>query len=51
LNFDAAIEVAQQLAARQTYFTHLSHDYDHDEVNARLPEGIALAFDGLVCPI
>jgi phosphoribosyl 1,2-cyclic phosphate phosphodiesterase len=47
LHFDAAIELALELGARQTYFTHLSHDYDHDVVNAELPAGIALAYDGL----
>lgn len=47
LHFEAAIEVAQRLGARKTYFTHLSHDYDHDETNASLPESIELAYDGL----
>jgi phosphoribosyl 1,2-cyclic phosphate phosphodiesterase len=42
-----AIEVAQALGAEQTYFTHLSHDFDHDVTNATLPPGIALAYDGL----
>lgn len=46
-HFAKAIEVAQELAADQTYFTHLSHDYDHDVTNAALPTGIALAYDGL----
>jgi phosphoribosyl 1,2-cyclic phosphate phosphodiesterase len=46
-HYEAAIEVAQNLGARMTYFTHLSHDYDHDVVNAQLPRGIELAYDGL----
>lgn len=46
-HYDKAIEVAQALGARQTYFTHLSHDYDHDVTNAALPPGIELAWDGL----
>lgn len=46
-HFEQAVEVAQQIGARQTYFTHLSHDYDHDEVDAALPKGISLSFDGL----
>ena len=46
-HFDAAIEVAQELGARMTYFTHLSSDYDHDKTNAELPPGIQLAYDGL----
>lgn len=51
LHFDAAVELALELGARQTYFTHLSHDYDHDVVNAELPAGIALAYDGLKIPV
>lgn len=47
LHYDAAIEVAQTIRASRTYFTHLSHDYDHDKVNPQLPPGIELAYDGL----
>lgn len=50
-HFEKAVEVARALDARKTYFTHLSHDYDHDVVNASLPEGMELAYDGLPIPI
>jgi phosphoribosyl 1,2-cyclic phosphate phosphodiesterase len=46
-HFEKAVEVAQALGAKKTYFTHLSHDYDHDVTNAALPKGIELAYDGL----
>ena len=46
-----AIEVAQEIGAHQTYFTHLSADYDHDVTNRELPDRIALAFDGLRIPL
>jgi phosphoribosyl 1,2-cyclic phosphate phosphodiesterase len=42
-----AIAVARELAPRQTYFTHMSHDLDHEATNAALPPGMALAYDGL----
>ena len=43
-----ATELALKLGAKQTYFTHMSHQIGfHDEVCAELPEGIDLAFDGL----
>jgi len=47
-HFEKAIEVAQQLGAETTYFTHLSHDYDHDITERdELPPDIRLAYDGL----
>lgn len=50
-HFEQAVEVALRIGARQTYFTHLSHDYDHDKVNAELPPGISLSWDGLRIPL
>lgn len=51
LHFEAAIETAQRIGAKTTYLTHLSHDYDHDRVEADLPLGIRLAYDGLQVPL
>lgn len=42
-----AVEVARQIGARQTYLIHLTHEVDHDAVNATLPAGVELAWDGL----
>ena len=43
-----ATMIAQKVGARQTYFTHMSHQIGfHDEVCNELPEGIDLAYDGL----
>jgi phosphoribosyl 1,2-cyclic phosphate phosphodiesterase len=42
-----ALDVVSRFRPRQTYFTHLSHDFDHEEVDARLPSGVSLAYDGL----
>ncbi len=46
-HLDAAVAAARQIDAGRTFFTHLSHDFDHAKVEAELPEGISLAFDGL----
>ena len=45
-----AIEVAGRIGARQTYFTHMCHDLPHAETCASLPDGMALAYDGLTLP-
>lgn len=47
LTVEQAIEVAQQLKPRQTYFTHCACRLDYDKVNAFTPEGIEMGYDGL----
>ena len=43
-----AVQVAREIGAEQTYFTHVSHQLGlHDEVNATLPPGMQLAHDCL----
>jgi phosphoribosyl 1,2-cyclic phosphate phosphodiesterase len=43
-----AVALAQELQVPQVYFTHISHQLGlHEEINAELPAGMALAYDGL----
>jgi len=46
-----AVEVARRVGAKQTYFTHMSDDLEHEATNAALPAGMALAYDGLRLPL
>ena len=44
---DEAVDVARRIGARTTYLIHLTHEVEHEEVEAELPEGVQLAYDGL----
>ncbi|MFH1429533.1 MAG: MBL fold metallo-hydrolase [Candidatus Margulisiibacteriota bacterium] len=47
-NLEEAIEAAQRIGAKKTYFTHIAHQIEHEKVSRGLPDGIDLAYDGLV---
>lgn len=46
-----SVEVAKTIAAKETWLIHLAHEVEHDEVEATLPAGIRLAYDGLVLDV
>ena len=46
-----SLEIVKQLNPKQTYFTHMTHDVEHHSTNARLPENVQLAYDGLVVEV
>ena len=48
-NLAEAIDVVQELKIPKAYFTHVSHQLGkHEEIESELPDGIHLAYDGLV---
>jgi phosphoribosyl 1,2-cyclic phosphate phosphodiesterase len=50
-SLDEAVEMAVRIGARQTYFTHMTHDLLHADTCNSLPPDITLAYDGLVVDV
>src|SRR5574344_1130259 len=51
-NLEQALESAKRIGAKQTYFVHMRHQMGlHSVIDAALPEGINLAYDGWVSNI
>ncbi len=44
---EQALEQVARLRPRQAYLTHLSHDLEHADIQASLPDGVAVAHDEL----
>jgi len=44
---DEAVDVAKQIGAARTFFTHTTHQLGYAETNSYLPNGMELAYDGL----
>ena len=42
-----SVELVEKIAPKRAFFTHISHDLDHETTNASLPAHIRLAHDGL----
>jgi phosphoribosyl 1,2-cyclic phosphate phosphodiesterase len=42
-----SLKLVRELKPKRAWFTHICHDLGHVETNARLPEGVRLAYDGL----
>lgn len=46
-----ALEVVADLKPRRTFFTHMAHDLEHRATDRELPDGVRLAYDGLLLEI
>ena len=51
LSIPEAMEVARELAPAQTFFTHMTHNVDHEELSRLLPPGMAPAHDGMAIEV
>jgi phosphoribosyl 1,2-cyclic phosphate phosphodiesterase len=44
---EQSLRLVSELKPERAWFTHIAHDLPHEETNARLPENVRLAYDGL----
>jgi phosphoribosyl 1,2-cyclic phosphate phosphodiesterase len=45
-HLEKSVAIVEQLKPQRAFFTHMSHDLDHNATNAKLPPYIRLAYDG-----
>lgn len=48
---EAALAAIERVAPSHAYLTHLSHELEYQDMRARLPQGVELAYDGLNLPL
>jgi phosphoribosyl 1,2-cyclic phosphate phosphodiesterase len=48
---EESLHTVDLLKPKRAYFTHISHDLLHAAVEAKLPPGVHMAYDGLEIPI
>jgi phosphoribosyl 1,2-cyclic phosphate phosphodiesterase len=46
-----ALECARECGAKHTWLTHLGHENDHAALEATLPAGVRVAYDGLALEV
>jgi phosphoribosyl 1,2-cyclic phosphate phosphodiesterase len=46
-NVEQSLALVEELRPKRAWFTHICHDLGHAETNARLPNNVQLAYDGL----
>jgi phosphoribosyl 1,2-cyclic phosphate phosphodiesterase len=44
---EESLALLERIGAGASYLIHLCHDVDHDELEAKLPEGVRVSYDGL----
>jgi phosphoribosyl 1,2-cyclic phosphate phosphodiesterase len=47
MNVEEALALRAQVSPQHTWFTHMCHDMEHAVVEAALPAGVRLSYDGL----
>lgn len=48
MNLSEAMDAVARVKPRRAYFSHIAHETDHALVEAKLPEHVRIAYDGLI---
>ncbi len=51
ISVEQSLAYASQIAARDTYFIHMTHDLEYEALEAQLPSGVHVGYDGLRLPL
>jgi len=51
INVEQSLAYASLIAARHTYFIHMTHEIEYAALQAQLPPGVELGYDGLRLPL
>ena len=44
---EQSLKIVAEVKPKRAFFTHICHDLPHDETNAKLPQNVQLAYDGM----
>lgn len=46
-NVESALAAIERVGPKRAFLTHVSHDLEYEATNARLPDGVEMAYDGM----
>ncbi|MGE5481249.1 MAG: MBL fold metallo-hydrolase [Chloroflexota bacterium] len=50
-NLSQALEAIDIIKPKRAYFTHIAHQIKHEEFESKLPQGVQLAYDGMIIDV
>jgi phosphoribosyl 1,2-cyclic phosphate phosphodiesterase len=50
-SLEEALDEIRKINPKRAVLTHLSHSFDYNELNSTLPQGIELAYDGMIIEV
>lgn len=51
MNLEESLAAVARIRPRRAYFSHIAHETDHAATEAKLPENIRIAYDGLILEV